>query len=78
MEAVKEERHHDLGHRRALHVGSGRPRLAPQAENTRAAFARTQYSVDPTDQDRDGLEICGAAHPAHLSMHWDTVQPVVG
>ena len=40
-------------------------------------FARTRYSVDPTDQDRDALETWRAAHPAHPSMGWDTVQPVM-
>ena len=40
-------------------------------------FARTQYSVDPTDQNRDALDTWRAAHPAHPAMHWDTVQPVM-
>ncbi len=40
-------------------------------------FARAQYSVDATDKDRDALQAWRAAHPAHPSMNWDTVQPVM-
>lgn len=40
--------------------------------------AQAQCSVDATDEDRAALQPWRAAHPAHPSMNWDTVQPVIG
>jgi hypothetical protein len=40
-------------------------------------LARTQYSVDTTDEDREQLAAWHASHPAHPAMSWETVQPAL-
>jgi hypothetical protein len=40
-------------------------------------LAGAQYSINATDEDRAAMQAWRAANPAHPSMTWELVQPVM-